>query len=195
MTDSKPQITIRPRRPSDLPALAAIIRSVHAKFGYPVEPIDLTNDAETTSFICEPAWQSFVAEAVFPGPASTTPSAPQVIGHVAVTPFHRNAREDDWAAAGCTVENSGHVGRLFVSPEAHGLGAGKALMKAVMDYAVEKGKRLCIYVVTKDVAATKLYERLGWRRIGMETYQGWDNWMYVWHGWAEAEKGAEEVKG
>ena len=37
---------------------------------------------------------------------------------------------------------------------------------AAQDYAHEHDLRLVLDVMTKDAAAIKLYERLGWRRIG-----------------------------
>ena len=196
----RPNLTIRPRQASDLPALIPIHHAVYAATGYPVEGPYKT-DAEVISFLSgtSPESQFWVAETSTPsnqsGCESSTststsadadapaaaPATTKVIGHVALTPFVRNAREADWAAAGNTHENARHLGRLFVSPDAQGLGVGRALVGKVMEAAREQGVRLSIYVVTKDVAATAVYEKLGWRRIGMETYRGWDNWMYVWH--------------
>ena len=58
------------------------------------------------------------------------------------------------------------LGRLFVLHEARGHALGERLVRTARDHAHEHGRRLVLDVMTKDTAAIRLYERLGWQRIG-----------------------------
>jgi len=72
-----------------------------------------------------------------------------------------------WASTRDNTESSlAVVGRLFVVPAARRHALGDRLMRAATDYADDHGVRLVLDVMTKDVAAIRLYDRLGWQRIG-----------------------------
>ncbi len=43
-------------------------------------------------------------------------------------------------------------------------------MEAATRHAEEENLRLVLDVMTKDVAAIRLYERLGWQRLGTTTH-------------------------
>ncbi|WP_296946150.1 GNAT family N-acetyltransferase [uncultured Massilia sp.] len=65
-------------------------------------------------------------------------------------------------------ENQPHradVAKLLVRPGARGAGIGRRLMEAVEDAARAQGKRVLV-LDTANAAAERLYERLGWQRVG-----------------------------
>ena len=59
------------------------------------------------------------------------------------------------------------LSRLFVLSAARGHSLGLKLVEAATGYAQDQGLRLVLDVVTEDATAIRLYERLGWRRIGV----------------------------
>ena len=66
-------------------------------------------------------------------------------------------------------ENQPHradVAKLLVHRRARGLGIGRRLMEAVEDAAREQGRRVLVLDTASDTAE-RLYERLGWRRVGV----------------------------
>ncbi|WP_405565435.1 GNAT family N-acetyltransferase [Streptomyces sp. NBC_01180] len=70
-------------------------------------------------------------------------------------------------------DDAAHVGvlaRLFVVKAARKNATGEHLMEAAVRFAQEQNLRLVLDVVTKDVAAMRLYERLAWRKIGEGTH-------------------------
>ncbi|RZE58465.1 GNAT family N-acetyltransferase [Streptomyces albidoflavus] len=91
-----------------------------------------------------------------------------VVGHVAI-----NSPQPGEEVARLWREESGdddsHIGvlaRLFVARQARKASVGKLLMEAATAYARDSHLRLVLEVLTKDAAAIRLYERLGWQRIG-----------------------------
>ena len=65
-------------------------------------------------------------------------------------------------------ENQPHraeVAKLLVRPGVRGTGIGRRLMEAVEDAARAQGKRMLV-LDTANAAAERLYERLGWQRVG-----------------------------
>ena len=147
-------ILIRARTAADLDAAAAALVEVHRTDGYPVEGVD-----DPYAWLVDPhqlaAW---VAE--LDG---------QTVGHIALSePQPGDAAATVWND---DTDNGGEppavLGRLFVLREARGHALGEQLVQTADAYARQHGRRLVLDVMTKDVAATRLYERLGWRRIGM----------------------------
>ncbi len=66
-------------------------------------------------------------------------------------------------------ENQPHradVAKLLVHRRARGAGIGGRLMEAVEDAAREQGRRVLV-LDTASGTAERLYERLGWRRVGV----------------------------
>lgn len=53
-----------------------------------------------------------------------------------------------------------------MAQEARNASAGKRLIEAATNYAQARQLRLVLEVLTKDAAAIRLYERLGWQRFG-----------------------------
>jgi putative acetyltransferase len=81
------------------------------------------------------------------------------------------AMADDGAAAGCVAlrrwdAGIGELKRMFVRPADRGRGIGKQLGLAVLDEALAMGyERVRLDTAPSMVAAIRLYERLGFRRI------------------------------
>jgi ribosomal protein S18 acetylase RimI-like enzyme len=66
-------------------------------------------------------------------------------------------------------ENQPHradVAKLLVHRRARGAGIGRKLMEAVEEAAREQGRRVLV-LDTASATAERLYERLGWRRVGL----------------------------
>jgi ribosomal protein S18 acetylase RimI-like enzyme len=150
-------LIVRTIRNADVPGAAAALVEVHATDGYPVEGV-----AQPTEWICSPATaQAWVAEV-----------NERIVGHVAVLHPRGEDAVTLWLARG-GGENA-HVGvlaRLYVVREARGCAVGETLMRTAMDYARQRDMRLVLDVMTKDVGAIRLYERLGWQRIGQAVHR------------------------
>ncbi|MFK3741073.1 GNAT family N-acetyltransferase [Massilia sp. TN1-12] len=59
----------------------------------------------------------------------------------------------------------GEVAKLLVHPSARRLGLGRLLMQAVEDAARSQGRSVLV-LDTSNAAAERLYESLGWQRVG-----------------------------
>lgn len=146
-------VVIRRRRDADLPALAEVLVRVHALDGYPVEGV-----SDPEGWLRHPReLQSWIAE-----------SGGAPVGQVTLT---RASTDDDAARvwlehSGASVDRLVIPVRLFVDPEHRASGAGTRLMRTAMEYA--EGVRCCVAfdVMEKDVAAVRLYERMGAVRLG-----------------------------
>ncbi len=148
---------IRPLEEADLPGAASVLVEVHATDGYPVEgvadPEGWLRSAETLA-----AW---VAEA-----------DRKIVGHVGVMRPHGEDAVSLWIQqSGEDEKNIAVLGRLFVLKEARKHALGEGLTRAAMDYAQRKSLRLVLDVMAKDTAAIRLYERLGWHKIGDATHR------------------------
>ncbi|MFF8604673.1 GNAT family N-acetyltransferase [Streptomyces sp. NPDC015346] len=143
---------VRPFEEADLSGAASALVEVHATDGYPVEGVaDPEGWVRSANVLA-----SWVAD-----------MSGKIVGHVSLM---RPQGED---AVSLWVEQSGddeeHVAvlaRLFVLQEARKHAVGEKLMRAAMEYAQDRGIRLVLDVMTKDTAAIRLYERLGWFKIG-----------------------------
>jgi GNAT superfamily N-acetyltransferase len=144
-------------RDSDLPGAADALVEVYRTDGYPVEGVAdpiawLKSDAVLASWVAE------VDGAV--------------VGHVAVMQGHGEAAVSLWVEQSGTGEaNVAVLGRLFVVRAARSHSTGRRLMEAAMQFGRCEGVRLVLDVMTKDVAAIRLYKRLGWRKIGETVHQ------------------------
>jgi ribosomal protein S18 acetylase RimI-like enzyme len=145
-------IAIRPITDADVPGAAAALMTVHETDGYPVEGVE-----DPESWIRPPAVLSaWVAE-----------EEGKIVGHVAVMSPQGEGAVSLWRhKSGEAEERMGVLARLFVVREARKHAVGERLMRAAMDDAKQNSLRLVLDVMTKDTAAIRLYERLGWRYIG-----------------------------
>jgi len=148
---------VRPFEEADLPGAAAALVEVHATDGYPVEGV-----ADPEAWLRpEDVLASWVAEADH-----------QVVGHVAVMSPNGEDAVSLWTRqSGGSYERIAVLGRLFVTKSARKRALGEELMRTAMSYAQARGLRLVLDVMTKDTAAIRLYERLGWRKIGETTHR------------------------
>jgi GNAT superfamily N-acetyltransferase len=155
---SEANVKIRDRSEQDIPALAEILRRVHAVDGYPVEGVsDPVGWLHSDNLIG--AW--------------VTVSDHLVTGHIWLT---RPTEED---AAAQLWKRSPHgqsapiavLGRLFVDPDSRIRGAGRSLTQTATDEARSMGYQTVLDVMAKDKSAIKLYESLGWQRTGTITHQ------------------------
>src|SRR4026207_932360 len=152
-TPSGPRVQIRPRASDDLPAAAAALVQVHHSDGYPVEGVD-----DPAAWLTSPhqiaAWVAELDD--------------HIVGHAALG----EPQPDDAAATLWAEHDEGHrdhvavLGRLFVLHEARGHALGEQLVRTATASAHEHRRRLVPAVLTQDAAAIRLYERLGWQRIG-----------------------------
>lgn len=146
-------VIIRRRRSADLAALADVLVRVHARDGYPVEGVGNPE-----------AWIAPPAELA----AWTAIYEAEPIGHVALA---RACDTDDapmlWKrATGGDMSRLAIVARLFVDPDRRNLGAGALLMEAAHRFAAERHLALALDVMLKDHGAIRLYEKLGYQRLG-----------------------------
>lgn len=150
-------IDVRVREPEDIPACAQALVEVHKTDGYPVEGVDDPYAWLMPTGLLR-AWAGELGGTV--------------VGHVAVT----EAQPDDAAATiwaqtdkGCTTDIA-VLGRLFVLPQARDHGMGEQLVRAATEWAHRLRLRLVLDVMAKDQAAIRLYERIGWHRIGTTSH-------------------------
>ncbi|KAG8626089.1 hypothetical protein KVT40_006490 [Elsinoe batatas] len=160
---------VRPRTDDDLPALAEVLRCVHAESGYPVQGID-----DPIKFLSE---ESLVKAWVLITPDD------QPVGQCVVSEIHqRDERLLKWeqylwkssdpggSAGEVTKSKYLALGRLFVDPLVHGKGGGEKLVQQAVDWAGGVlMRRLVLNVLLKDSAAIALYRKLGWTEYGEGT--------------------------
>lgn len=166
-----PDSSVRTRTEADVEAACDLLRDVYKTDGYPVEG---TSDALgwlTPSELIE-AW---VAEDPSLG----------IIGHVLVSrPLATTKAVDVWISRGGSRDQTAVLGRLFISSKARGLGVGAALTQEASHWAEQRGLRLVLDVMSKDLAAIKLYRTLGWQDLGAATHSDghggvWKSLLFV----------------
>lgn len=148
-------LSIRSRRDTDLDACIAALVQVHSTDGYPVEGVTNPRAWLIPAGLLK-AWVALM---------------PNVVGHVSLTEPRGEDAVSLWAQHHDTDDRPAAVlGRLFVVKAARGQAAGEQLVRAAMTDAAQYGRPLVLDVMTKDAAAIRLYERLGWNRIGTATH-------------------------
>lgn len=92
----------------------------------------------------------------------------RIVGHVALSaPQPGDAAAAQWRHhPDSNGERVAVLGRLFVLRAGRGHSLGERLVQAAYGYARQHCLRLVLDVMAKDAHAVRLYERLGWRRIG-----------------------------
>lgn len=148
-----PAFGIEPRQPQDLPRCAGLLHSVHVADGYP------------TFWPSDPARWLVAKRGLAAWVARDEGS--RVQGHVALQGVGDGRSAELWCeAAGVGPERLSVVEKLFVSPTHRRQHLGEALIGVATSYAHEHGTRPVLDVAQRGLAAIRLYERLGWRRVG-----------------------------
>lgn len=151
-------VTLRARRPDDLPGLGVDLLEQQPRTRYPFRnPLPIP----TKQFLhAEDALGALVAErdgdvvghVCWVGPASGFPDAERL----------NQACAD---AAGCSVDRVCWVSSLFVAERARGTGAGRLLLEAAVQGIREDGRTPCLEVLPHHGAARRLYLNSGWRDV------------------------------
>jgi ribosomal protein S18 acetylase RimI-like enzyme len=132
---------LRPANRDDAARLTALAREAKAHWGYPAAWLERWRDALTIT----PDYIEHHTVLV----ASTESEPRSVIGMCALEDHH-----DHWELA-----------HLWVDPRAHGLGAGRALVKRALAIAARR-RPGSVVRVESDPNAAGFYRRLGGREIG-----------------------------
>ncbi|HLI45337.1 MAG TPA: GNAT family N-acetyltransferase [Acidimicrobiales bacterium] len=149
---SPPALAVRFRREEDLPVLVEVLGRVTKRHRYPVtpppDPVAWLTGSRTRS--------SFVATL-----------GGRVVGQVSRAVAEGDLALEVWTCAlGCTPAELAVVKRLFVDPEAGGLGAGRLLLQAVVADAHALGLTPVLDVDAASERARRMYELAGFRLVG-----------------------------
>jgi GNAT superfamily N-acetyltransferase len=91
----------------------------------------------------------------------------ELTGHLALDVADDADAWPQWQEAlGVDVGRIAVVKRFFVAPDARGRGAGTALLERAREEAATRDLHLALDVADKNLAAIRLYESRGWRRVG-----------------------------
>ncbi len=141
---------VRPRVDADVAVLAAILRDLHVRDGYPMQL-----QPDLGGWLCrEPLLGAWVAD-----------HHGWAVGHVAL----RLPTPAD-AVAELVAEPAAVVTRLFVARDERAHGIGRRLVGAAVREAAARGLRPVLDVLVRDAAAVALYERMGWQRLATMTH-------------------------
>ncbi|USD67014.1 GNAT family N-acetyltransferase [Vibrio sp. SCSIO 43136] len=160
-TDNQTRFTLLPIKPQHDAAMRHIIKTVGAEFGAVGEgfgPSDPEVDAMSRHYLPENKSLYLVALC-----------DEEVIGGCGIAPFGQDSKV-------CELK------KLFLSEKSRGLGAGKALTLACLNFAREQGFESCYLDTLKSMtAAITMYEKLGFEHLSApmaETeHGGCDVWM------------------
>ncbi len=149
------RVRIRRRRDADIEAVVAALATVTAADGYPGYP-----PRDPAAWLSRPdVLQSWVAE-----------RAGELVGHVCLRDSPGHPAAAMWCArtgvapGACVV-----LARLFVVPAARGTGLGTDLVGVACAEGAQLGRHPVLDVADNGHAAIRLYERLGWVRLGSYT--------------------------
>jgi ribosomal protein S18 acetylase RimI-like enzyme len=157
----QPPFTLRPGTPSDATQIRTLGSTVFsATFGFSIPAPDLTTYL-TTSYAAG-AIQSELASPNHSFTCAVSPSS-QILGFAQLTEHTTDPSVASHLPDGNYIE----LQRLYVRPESHGQGVGRALISAAEGIAREKGYAyVWLGVWEGNFVAQKVYEGLGYVRIG-----------------------------
>lgn len=147
-------VTIRERRPGDIPALVEVLSAQQASSGYPHGwPLAFP----ASDFIARPgelgAWVAVVDG--------------EVAGHVAATDVGEGWMAGHWSEVlGRPGHELGEVSILFVGLDHVGSGVGAALLERAVAEILALGREPVLDVVGEDTSAGRFYRRRGWTPVG-----------------------------
>ncbi|KAH7090221.1 acyl-CoA N-acyltransferase [Paraphoma chrysanthemicola] len=148
-------VVIRPREPSDVPNLTQILTNVYNLTKYPVDgpssfPARFSSPKTLYSFVA--IYNDTVA-----GHAELQPAT-------VLNPIVKQSLASHGA-----IESFATLVTLFVDPNIQGKGIGARLVEDALAWGRREGMRLALIVLAKDVAAIRMYEKMGWER-GVEYF-------------------------
>ncbi|MER7921482.1 MULTISPECIES: GNAT family N-acetyltransferase [unclassified Streptomyces] len=149
MTEEASGCGVRRREDADLDACVELLAEVHKRDGYPENWPERPGD-----WLARPAlFAAWVAEL-----------EGRIVGHVGLSEGGVEDRAPGlWSRrAGTPVEATAVISRLFVSPTLRGRGVGALLMERAAGEARRRQRHPVLDVLTSDISAVALYERLGW---------------------------------
>ncbi len=157
---SPEELVLRPIRPEDDAAVAAVIRQVMTEFGMNRPGFSIHDpevDAMSAAY-SKPQHAYFVVE-----------RAGKVVGAGGIAPL------EGGEPGVCELK------KMYFLPEVRGLGMGERMLRRCLDSAREAGFRTCYLETLKTMTqAQKLYQRLGFRPLcapmGATGHFGCDNW-------------------
>lgn len=147
-------VTIRDRRPDDLPILVDLLAAQQPATSYPQRwPLPFPPE----EFLVRPgevaAWVAVDGDAV--------------VGHVSVTELTGGRMAEEWhRATGRPADGLGEVSVLFVARGRGGSGIGGALLDTALAEIRRLGLTPMLDVVGEDTSAGHFYRRRGWRTVG-----------------------------
>jgi GNAT superfamily N-acetyltransferase len=147
-------VTIRERRPGDLPALVEVLSAQQSSSGYPHRwPLGFPVE----EFIARPgelgSWVALVDG--------------RVVGHVAATAVGEGWMAQHWSEVlGRPGHELGEVSILFVGLDHGGAGLGGALLERAVTEIRKLGLDPVLDVVDEDSSAGRFYRRRGWTAAG-----------------------------
>ncbi len=158
ISSAKREVTLRAADAKDVEAVAALgARVFSASFGYSLPPSDLDayiNSAYSISSIASDLSNPNIDTIV------ATDSHNHVVGFSQLT---RGTTEPCLAGLEKTIE----LQRLYVSEDYHGAGLGRKLIEKVENIARNTGfLTIWLGVWEENIKAQKVYERLGYRKVG-----------------------------
>jgi L-amino acid N-acyltransferase YncA len=154
-------LAIRPATPADIPAITRIYAHAveHGTASFELKPPD---EAEMTRRMTELITQKY------PYLAAELDGA--LAGYAYAAPYRARP------AYRFTVENS-----VYVAPDMHRRGIGKALLDALIEVCTERGFRLMIAVIgdSKQAGSIGVHEAAGFKHVGVFENIGYkfDRWL------------------
>ena len=151
-------LTIRARRPADVPALAEILLAQQAGSRYPFrDPLPVPVEEFLHADDAVRAWTAeldgrLVGHVCRTGPGAGSPDVEAM-----------NARCAE--AHGCDVEELAWVRTLFVAEGVRGHGVGRRLVETVLADILADGLRPCLEVLSAQQSALALYRSTGWEEV------------------------------
>jgi GNAT superfamily N-acetyltransferase len=147
-------VTIRERRPDDLPVLVDLLAAQQPETSYPQRwPLPFPPE----EFIVRPgeiaAWVAVEDDTI--------------VGHVSVTELTGGRMADEWVAAtGRPADGLGEVSVLFVAGGRRGGGLGGVLLDTALAEIRRRGLTPMLDVVGDETEAGWFYRRRGWHTVG-----------------------------
>lgn len=152
---------IRPSRDADAAALAAIYAPavLHGTASFEIDPPDAVEMGRRRAALVDAGYPHLVAE-----------RAGRVLGYAYAGPYRPRP------AYRLTVEDS-----IYVAPDAHGAGVGRALLAALVAASIARGYAQMIAVIgdSAQTPSIRLHEAFGFRLIGVAREVGFKHGRFL----------------